>query len=101
MSYSHEEFVIDLTQVTQSTGPNNVRLDLLVALHYQLIRNSSLQSQVMHELEIEFARPSLLLSTAAARGDPSVSPTERDAFDELVRAFVNNVRVLVRNTRPA
>ena len=55
----------------------------------------------MHELEVEFARPSVLMSTAAVRGDPGVSPHERDAFDELVRAFVNNVRILVRNTRPA
>lgn len=55
----------------------------------------------MHELEIEFARPAVLLSTAAVRGDPNVSQVERDAFDELVRAFVNNVRILVRNTRPA
>ncbi|KAL5501506.1 CET1 [Sanghuangporus vaninii] len=81
MSYSHEEFLIDLTQVTQSSGPGS--------------------QQIMHELEVEFARPSVLMSTAAVRGDPNVSPHERDAFDELVRAFVNNVRILVRNTRPA
>lgn len=56
--------------------------------------------QIMHELEIEFARSSVLLSTAAVRGSENVPPIERDAFDELVRAFVNNVRILVRNTRP-
>ena len=55
----------------------------------------------MHELEVEFARPSVLISAAALRGNPDVPPLERDAFDELVRAFVNNVRILVRNTRPA
>ncbi|KAH8114529.1 mRNA capping enzyme [Phellopilus nigrolimitatus] len=82
MSYTHEEFMIDLTQVTQTSGRGE-------------------QQQVMHELEIEFARSSVLLATAAVRGDPSVSPVERDAFDELVRAFVNNVRILLRNTRPA
>jgi polynucleotide 5'-triphosphatase len=54
----------------------------------------------MHELEIEIARPSFLLSTAAVRKDPSASQHERDAFDELIRAFVNNIRVLVKNTRP-
>ncbi|KAI5122797.1 hypothetical protein M0805_000140 [Coniferiporia weirii] len=82
MSYSHEEFVIDLTQVTQTTGQGQ-------------------QQQVMHELEVEFARSSFLLSTAVVRGDETVSPPERDAFDELIRAFVNNVRILARNTIPA
>ena len=55
----------------------------------------------MHELEVEFNRPEILLSTAAVRGDMNVPPHERDAFDELVRAFVNNVRILVRNARPS
>lgn len=55
----------------------------------------------MHELEVELARPAILMSTASVRGDPSVSPAERDAFDELIRAFVNNVRILVRNARPS
>ena len=54
----------------------------------------------MHELEIEFAHSDVLLSSAAVRGDESVSLHERDAFDELVRAFVNNIRILVRNARP-
>jgi polynucleotide 5'-triphosphatase len=52
---------------------------------------------VMHELEVEIARPQLLLSTAVNRGNPSVSDHERNAFDELIRAFVNNARTLVRN----
>lgn len=51
----------------------------------------------MHELEVEIARPELLLSTAANRGNPAVSDHERNAFDELIRAFVNNARTLVRN----
>ncbi|KLO11455.1 mRNA triphosphatase CET1 [Schizopora paradoxa] len=81
LSYSHEEFSIDLTQVTQTSGSSG--------------------SQTMHELEVEFARPAVLLSTGAVRGDPNVSQQERDAFDELIRAFVNNVRILVRNARPS
>ena len=55
----------------------------------------------MHELEVEFARPEILMQTARVRGDPNVPPHERDAFDELIRAFVNNVRILVRNARPS
>jgi polynucleotide 5'-triphosphatase len=78
ISYSHEEFNIDLTQVKSSSSPNA-------------------PVEVLHELELEIARPALLLATAAKRGDPSVSDQERSAFDELIRAFVNNARILVRN----
>ncbi|KAJ7175742.1 CYTH-like domain-containing protein [Mycena filopes] len=77
LSYSHEEFSIDLTQVTASTSNGATTL--------------------MHELEIEIARPTLLLATAAKRGDPNAPELERSAFDELIRAFVNNARILVRN----
>jgi len=79
LSYTHEEFVIDLTQVTSSTSTNA-------------------PPQVIHELEVEIARSNLLLSTAATRGDPNVTEHERSAFDELIRAFVNNARILVRNS---
>ncbi|KIM43005.1 hypothetical protein M413DRAFT_44344, partial [Hebeloma cylindrosporum] len=78
MSYTHEEFKIDLTQVTSSTSPNA-------------------PPQILHELELEIARPELLLTTALKRNDPSVSDFERGSFDELIRAFVNNARILVRN----
>ena len=56
-----------------------------------------LQPQVLHELEVEIARSELLLTTAATRGDPNAPEHERNAFDELIRAFVNNARILVRN----
>ncbi|KIK08018.1 hypothetical protein K443DRAFT_672901 [Laccaria amethystina LaAM-08-1] len=79
MSYAHEEFVIDLTQVTSTMSPNA-------------------PPQIFHELELEIARSDLLLATAAKRNDISVSEHERCAFDELVRAFVNNARILVRNS---
>ncbi|KAF7346178.1 mRNA-capping enzyme subunit beta [Mycena sanguinolenta] len=78
MSYSHEEFSIDLTQVHASSS-------------------SSGPPDILHELEIEIARPQLLLATAARRGDPNVPELERSSFDELIRAFVNNARILVRN----
>lgn len=58
----------------------------------------SLKAQVLHELEIEIARPDFLLATALKRGDPNVPEYERSAFDELIRAFVNNARILVRNS---
>ncbi|KAL1745264.1 CYTH-like domain-containing protein [Schizophyllum fasciatum] len=74
LSYQHEEFSIDLTQVQVSdgTGP-------------------------LHELELEILRPDLVLSLAHKRNDPNVSEVERSGFDELIRAFVNNARILVRN----
>ncbi|KAJ7069902.1 CYTH-like domain-containing protein [Mycena amicta] len=74
MSYSHEEFSIDLTQVTPSDSPER-----------------------LHELEIEFARPEVLVAAARRRGDLTLPELERSAFDELIRAFVNNARILVRN----
>lgn len=55
------------------------------------------KTEVLHELELELARPEYLLSTAAKRGDTNVSEQDRGAFDELIRAFVNNARILVRN----
>ncbi|KZV70229.1 mRNA triphosphatase CET1 [Peniophora sp. CONT] len=79
ISYSHEELRIDLTQVTsQQGGPSG-------------------PTEVTHELEIELARPALLMELAAKRGNGSLPELERDAFNELIRAFVNNARILVRN----
>lgn len=57
----------------------------------------STQPELLHELELEFAHPAVLLSAAASRGDESLPEPERYAFDELMRAFVNNARILVRN----
>lgn len=51
----------------------------------------------MHELEVEIARSALLLSTSLKRNDPNAQEHDRNAFDELIRAFVNNARILVRN----
>ncbi|KZP18893.1 mRNA capping enzyme [Athelia psychrophila] len=77
ISYTHEEFSIDLTQVTSTANSG--------------------APELLHELELEIARPALLLSTALKRGDPNASELERGAFDELIRAFVNNARILIRN----
>ncbi|KAK2465371.1 hypothetical protein APHAL10511_002725 [Amanita phalloides] len=78
MSYTHEEFVVDLTQVTMTAASNG-------------------PVQILHELEVEIARPEFLLATAMRRGDQNVPEHENSAFDELIRAFVNNARILVRN----
>ncbi|KAK7048250.1 mRNA-capping enzyme subunit beta [Favolaschia claudopus] len=80
LSYIHEEFSIDLTQVHSTS--------------------STAAPELTHELEIEITRPQLLLATAAKRNDPNASEVERFAFDELIRAFVNNARILVRNAAP-
>ncbi len=56
------------------------------------------QPEILHELEVELARPEYVLSAATKRGDPNVSEAERSAFDHLMHAFVNNARILVRNS---
>ncbi|KAF8262280.1 CYTH-like domain-containing protein [Lactarius quietus] len=78
ISYAHEEFSVDLTQVA-SFGA------------------SGSQPELLHELELEFANPQLLTAAAAKRGDENSPELERSAFDELIRAFVNNARILARN----
>lgn len=101
MSYSHEEFSIDLTQVASSAGPNSPVCSppaLLSTYFYpSLIIARLFQPELLHELELEFAHPDVLLSAAACRGDESLPEHDRSAFDELIRAFVNNARILVRN----
>jgi hypothetical protein len=98
ISYSHEEFNIDLTQVTSSSSLNApvciLRLSLLAI---RPLYSGTIQQEVSHELELEIARPALLLATSAKRNDQNASEHERSAFDELIRAFVNNARILVRN----
>ncbi|KAH8825154.1 mRNA triphosphatase CET1 [Flagelloscypha sp. PMI_526] len=74
LSYTHEEFNIDLSQV--HTGPG---------------------ADPLHELEVEIARPALLLALAEKRNDPTASDLDKSGFDELIRAFVNNARILVKN----
>ena len=49
----------------------------------------------MRELEVELAEPEELMRLTSIRGDRS-SP-DCDAFDEFVRVFVNNCRLLIRN----
>lgn len=79
MSYAHEAFKIDLTQVKTQRSPNDT-------------------PEILHELEIEISRSDILLITAMDRDNPQVSEHERSAFNELIRAFVNNARILVRNS---
>jgi hypothetical protein len=98
MSYSHEEFIIDLTQVT-SNMPNTPvgPLVYFILLCYD-IGTDVIKPKILHELELEFARHDLLVMTAAKRGDVNLPEHDRSAFDELIRAFVNNARILVRNS---
>ncbi|EJD49682.1 mRNA triphosphatase CET1, partial [Auricularia subglabra TFB-10046 SS5] len=75
MQYTHQAFHLDLTQV-KSSRPTGT-------------------DPPVHELEIEFAQPDELMRLAAARGDRS--HPDCDGFDELVRVFVNNCRLMIRN----
>ncbi|KAM5538592.1 hypothetical protein V8D89_007621 [Ganoderma adspersum] len=78
LSYSHQEFAIDLTQVTATAGPNS-------------------KPEVLHELEVKLKFSEYLVAMAPKRGDPPLSAEEQNAFDELVHAFVNNARILRHN----
>lgn len=81
MTYSHQSFKVDLTQVT-STG------------------SSGTQGDLQHELEIEFIDSGDLMRLAGSRSrgtGAAWSGQESELFDELVRVFVNNVRILIRN----
>ena len=55
------------------------------------------QPEVLHELELELARPDYVLYAASKRDDPNVDELDQSAFNELIRAFVNNARILVKN----
>ncbi|KAG8743520.1 hypothetical protein FRC10_011911 [Ceratobasidium sp. 414] len=50
---------------------------------------------LLHELEVEFVNAAELLQHRARRAQlgPGANP-----FDDLVRVFVNNVRIMVRNS---
>lgn len=79
LSYTHQSFKVDLTQVT---SPNA-------------------GAAQTHELEIEFADSNEFMAAAKARA-PKTSGAgwtgkESEVFDELMRVFVNNIRILVRN----
>jgi polynucleotide 5'-triphosphatase len=96
--YSHEEFNIDLTQVHSNNNatPNAPVCCPLNCRKYDA-EIHAWKPEILHELEVEIARSGLLLSTAAKRGDPNVPEIDRNAFDELIRSFVNNARILVKN----
>lgn len=72
LTYTHQAFRIDLTQVQASQDP----------------------SKLQHELEVEFEDTEELLRLASLK---EVSTEGGWAFDELIRVFVNNIRILVRN----
>lgn len=60
---------------------------------------------MLHELELELnasAMP-ILLHSASCRNstDPSVPQEQREEFDDIIRIFVNNARILVRNASTA
>lgn len=84
MTYTHQSFKIDLTQVAPSNSTNA----------------APQSSELLHELEIEFTDPGELMRLAKVRTrgtGAAWSGKEGELFDELVRVFVNNVRILIRN----
>ncbi|KAF8513759.1 CYTH-like domain-containing protein [Gautieria morchelliformis] len=86
MTYTHQYCNIDLTQVQQS------------ATHKQ-------PATLLHELEIELnatAMPIVLHSATRRHStDANIPQEQRDEFDDIIRIFVNNARILVRNASNA
>jgi len=78
ITYTHQSFQVDLTQVTPSSSSNA-----------PVPRES-----LLHELELEFrdSKDLMRLGAMRMRGEQA-----GDEYDELVRVFVNNVHILVRN----
>jgi len=75
LSYTHETSKIDLTQVVLQSSPEG-------------------PPTLLHELELEMVPPNHLMTLIAERGR---SLDSRLTFDDAVRVFVNNARILVRN----
>jgi hypothetical protein len=75
LTYEHQAFLIDLTQVTPSAPT---------------------QPQT-HEMEVEFRDPTELckLAKARERGDQQAA----DMYHELIYVFINNVRILAKNAQ--
>ena len=107
MTYTHQYCNIDLTQVQQSSTLNSpVRSDLKHNCYFEdCCLCLSVQAVLLHELELELnasAMP-ILLHSATRRNatDPSLPQEQRDEFDDIIRIFVNNARILVRNASNA
>lgn len=108
LSYTHQLFNIDLTQVTtpdRVSGLTSSRAPCSPSHARMTDQNRSLfpfppsfsqqRSEPLHELEVEFAdaRP-LLQEAIKARGS---GPTQEwTKFDDQVMVFLNNVRLLIR-----
>jgi len=73
VTYEHQHFKIDLTQVTPSDQPEKV-----------------------HELEVEFAHPRELRRLMELRGNGG---PEQYGYDQLIAVFVNNCRILAKNAQ--
>ncbi|KAL1914671.1 uncharacterized protein VTP21DRAFT_8082 [Calcarisporiella thermophila] len=75
LSYRHQIWQFDLTQV--KIGEQRA--------------NSSVPPELMHELEVEFADPGVLL-----RERKRLDAKEPNEFLEIVRVFLNNIRMLAK-----
>lgn len=78
LTYAHQAFIVDLTQVTPSS-------------------QGGAPAQQTHELEVEFRDPNELMRLAQLRGGTKPASEEGERFNELVWIFINNVRILAKN----
>jgi hypothetical protein len=77
LSYSHQIFKVDLTQVKGASGPTHA-------------------PEVSHELELEFIDPELLAREKSKLGGPEESTSQ---YLEMIEMFLNSVRMLARKAK--
>ncbi|CAG8555277.1 30307_t:CDS:2 [Racocetra persica] len=82
LSYSHQLFKIDLTQVK---GPEKQRLS-----------DGTLPSpDLTHELEVEFLNPRILLEEKL-----KIEKQQSNRYLDIIEVFLNNIRVLAKRSLP-
>ncbi|KAG0302390.1 mRNA-capping enzyme subunit beta [Dissophora globulifera] len=94
VSYRHNNFKIDLTQVKQSNTPNaGGGRNNFSQMNPALLNNNLSTLDLTHELEIEFVHPEELVRERDVR--ISGGGRQPDRFMDIVSQFVNNVRGMV------
>lgn len=93
MSYKHLAYQIDLTQVTPAEVSKNLHLRANPRLKHILtcMNQSTSKTDKEHELEVEVS------SEEVRRQGQLAQSGQVNQYEELIRGFVDNVRVLARH----
>ena len=93
MSYKHLAYQIDLTQVTPAEVSKNLSIALNPRLKHQLryMNQATSKTDKEHELEVEVSSEEVRRQGQLARSG------QINQYEDLIRGFVDNVRVLARH----